>query len=98
MIQDDLFLATLKVADLKKIFSELLNSELPKHLPPPKDELNTKAETCIKLRCSIPTLNRYETLGYLERTQLGTRKVFFRDSEINKALKSIKRYARSRTA
>ena len=92
------FVASLTVNELISILKETIREEVSQLIPPHPDKLNTPKEAAIRLRCSPPTLISYRNKGLIKETRIGVRKVLYKDSDIEAALHTIKKYKQLKIA
>jgi len=94
MLTDDAMVFTLTVGDLRKLIMDSAQQAFTKTVEDVNrvDNLNTPDQTAEKLHCSKTTVFAYRDQGILLETKLSRKKIFFLDSEIERAKKAIKRF------
>ena len=85
------------LVELKEAVRECIKEELKNFQSRPspiEDELFTPKATALKLGISLPTLSKWKKLGLIQHHKVGIRSIRYKASEIQLALKTVKKYGR----
>ncbi len=92
------FVATLTVEELRIVIGEEVRKKILELTPPPPEKFLSPKETCAMLGISLQTLSNYTKQGKLIDHRFGTRKIWYKNSEIMAALVTFKKYKLSPAA